>query len=262
MRRVSGKAWAAVGAVVFAAVTAIAATIGANVGNRVVPPPVDPAPVPGSGFTAAVNVIPKCGQHYSLADVIHPQTQAADLHAVSISDTAAMQVFLREHRGAPQSSITVEIVFTGTSRLPTRILDVKVDRLKTSTNLKGTALRTRCEGDPPARPVEVDLDLPPRDLVSQGKPYFDGKDLEVSIEERENLRMFVTAMANSYRWIFAVHYLDSTGVTTQGYLGVDGKIRDRPEEVPEDAEFSLTGPAPSYGVIYEASGGRFYLVPG
>jgi hypothetical protein len=259
-QRLSLKAWAAFGTVGLAAVTAIAATIGGNIGNRVVPPPVVPEPEPGGGFTAAVNVIPKCGQHYALTNTIDPQTQAADLHAVSTSDASAMQAFLRGHDGAPQSTITVEIVFTGTSRLPTRILDVKVDRLKTSANLNGTALRTRCEGDPPARPVEVDLDAPPRELTSQGKPYFDGKDLEVSVEVRENLRVFVTAKANSYRWIFAVRYLDGTGKVTKAYLGADERAYDRLDAVPEDAEFNLTGPARSYGVSYEASGGRFYLV--
>jgi hypothetical protein len=259
-RHISGKAWAVIGTVALAAVTAIAATIGANVGARVVPPPDEPEPEPGSGFTAAVNVIPKCGQHYALADTIDPKTQAADLLAVSTAAAGAMEAFLIDHRGAPQNTITVEIVFTGTSRLPTRILDVKVDRIKTSTNLNGTALRTRCEGDPPARPVEVDLDAPPRELMSQGKPYFDAKDLEVSVEERENLRVFATAKAHSYRWIFAVHFLDGAGKATKGYLGLDGRIYDRSEEVPEDVEFSLTGPATSYSVVYEESGGRFYLV--
>ncbi len=149
-----------------------------------------------------------------------------------------MQALLAKHQGAAQSTVTVEVVFTGTSVHPTRILDVKIDRLRRPANL--TSLRTECPGDPPARLLEVDLDTPPRDLMSDGEPYFVSKDLEVSIEERENLRIFVTAGECSCRWMFAVDYLDSTVTATRAYFGVHCQLHDWAEDVPQDAEFSLT----------------------
>jgi hypothetical protein len=258
--RLPGARWAALGAVALAAFVAIATPVGANIVNRVLPPSTDAEPKAGGGFAVAVRVIPKCGQQYALADAINPQTEAAELDGFSSGGTDGRQAFLRDHRGAPLGTITVEAVFTGKSRLPTRILDVQIDRLETSTSLKGTSLRTSCQGDPPARSVEVNLDSPPRELMSQGRPYFAEKDLEVSLEERENLRIFLTANAKSYRWIFVVHYLDAAGRVTQGYVGTDGRIYDRSDAVPKDVEFSLSGPAASYDVTYEESGGRLYPV--
>ncbi|MEU7971011.1 hypothetical protein AB0B48_03120 [Micromonospora sp. NPDC049089] len=259
MRRLSFKALTAIGTLATALVMAIVTAIGSNIGGWFVSAPPEPEPKPGSAFTAGIHIKPKCGQHYALAKALDPRTQAADLHALSVRDDGEMEAFLRAHRGSPQDTITVEVIFTGMSRTPTRILDVKIERLRVSPVLDGTALRTSCEGDPLARPVEVDLDTPPRELMSQGQPYFDQKDLEVSVEERENLRIVASAKANSYRWIFVVQYIDGSGNVAQGYLGADGQLHAQPDDVPQDAEFSLTGTATSYQVTYTESGGRFYL---
>jgi hypothetical protein len=216
-------------------------------------------PKPGGAFTPGISVVPRCGQGYALPDPVDPRTQAAELLAIGPQNNVEIDRFIKARRGAATGTITVEITFTGTSQRRTRILSVDVARLTQTANLAGTSLKTPCEGDPPVRAVELDLDEPPRSLMSSSSPYFDKHDLDVTVEERETLRIFASANNNSYRWVFAVRYVAGTGQPVTGYLGTDGHLHSVLEQVSTENEFSLTGQAKSYAVSYKASGGRFYL---
>ncbi|WP_433494911.1 hypothetical protein ACQP26_03305 [Micromonospora sp. CA-248089] len=225
--------------------------------NRSVPPPPEPTPTPGSGFEPAVRRIPKCGQSYAIGRTLDPQTEAAELLSIDRGGPS-FDDFLQRQHASPIGTITIEIVFTGRLQRPTRILDVRVARLETTQNLAGTELRTYCGGDPPARAVELDLDTPPRALISDKKPYFDGRDLDVTVEQRETLRISASARLHGYRWVFAIDHIDGSGVTVTSYLDANGGLYQDIAQVPDDAEFSLTGAAKTYGVRYQESGGRFY----
>ncbi|GAB4054927.1 hypothetical protein [Catellatospora paridis] len=219
----------------------------------------EPAPVlPGGGFTAGVSAVYACGQTYALAGGLDPDTGAGPLYELANASRPQMAQVLREQGGAAQTSVTVELILTGTSTRPTRILGVDVARLRTAPTLDGTLLRTPCDGTESVIPVSVDLDTAPRAMMSGSRPYFDGRNLDVSIDDRETLRVNMTAKQHSYSWIFAIRYIDSSGATATSYLDADGRIHTDPDNVLRDAEFTLTGPANRYAYVYRQSGSKFY----
>ncbi|BCY11835.1 hypothetical protein [Actinoplanes sp. L3-i22] len=225
--------------------------------ERHVPPAPDPKPTPGSGFEPAVTVIPRCGQIYAIDRVVDPDTDAAQLLGLAGSGAAGFNDFLRTERAAPVGSITVEVVFTGLLERPTRILDVRVDGLATTPSTAGTELQTYCGGDPPTRSVTLDMDTPPRSLMSAGKAYFTDRDLDVSVTERETLRISVSAARQNYRWYFAIDHIDATGARATSYLDAAGHLHTDPARVPVADFFAVTGAAKSYGARYTETGGRF-----
>ncbi|BBH70708.1 hypothetical protein ACTI_73930 [Actinoplanes sp. OR16] len=240
-----------------AALLAVAVTVAGAFGTRLVDRIMGPEP--GSGFEPAVAVIPRCGQVYAMDRVIDPDTGAAELLSLDGAGTAGFDDFLREQRAAPVESITVEITFTGQDQHPTRILDVRVEALQTAPNAAGTELATYCGGDPPTRTVTLDMDTPPRSLMSEGKPYFDGHDLDVSAQERETLRVSVSAARGNYRWYFAIDHIDGSNARTTSYIGRAGKLYTDAAEVPADDYFGVTGAAKAYGARYTETSGRFRL---
>ncbi|SCL20488.1 hypothetical protein GA0074692_0880 [Micromonospora pallida] len=89
-------------------------------------------------------------------------------------------------------------------------------------------------------------------------PYFDRHDLDVTVEERETLRISVSARLHGYRWVFAIDHIDGSGAHVTSYLDSQGRLYDDIAHIPGEAEFSLTGAAKAYGARYQESGGRFY----
>ncbi|MET8152291.1 hypothetical protein ACIBSW_10750 [Actinoplanes sp. NPDC049668] len=245
-------------ALVVAVVTAVLVAAATAYVNRVVPPP-EPVPTPGSGFQPAVGTIPACGQVYALDRVVDPRTGAAPLLAVDGSDTPAFDALLDRERAAPVGAITVEIVITGRLQRPTRILDVRADGVRAEPSAAGTELTTDCAGDSQTRLVTLDMDRPPRSLMHSGKPFFAEHDLDVTVTERETLRVSVTAQRRSYRWVFRIDHIDGAGARTTSYLDARGRLHRDRARVPEDAYFRITGAAKAYGARYIEEGGRFRL---
>ncbi|GLY03772.1 MULTISPECIES: hypothetical protein [Actinoplanes] len=250
--------------VIVASVTAAGAALATAVVNQIVPPPAvpatpEPTPAPGSGFQAAVATIPDCGQVYALDRVVDPRTGAAPLLALDGSSAPAFDDFLAREKASPVGRITVEMVFTGLFPSPTRILGVRVDGLRQGPNSAGTSMTTACEGDSSTRAVTLDMDTAPRSLRQAGRPYFDGHDLDVSIVDRETLRITVTARRHGYSWFFAIDHIDGAGKQVTDYLDVHGTLHGERHEVREDGRFRITGTAGTYGASYVEDGARFRL---
>jgi hypothetical protein len=55
---------------------------------------------------------------------------------------------------------------------------------------------------------------------------------------------------HSYRWVLAVDYVTAAGATDTVYVDTLGRLYGRPDQVPAPYQFGLTGPAPSYRVVY------------
>jgi hypothetical protein len=250
--QVRNRALALVGAVV----TAVAITVATAWANRTVPPP---DPIAGGGFTATVETAPECDQAYALPKPIDPRTEAAPLIAVEANDHKAVERFLQDQGGAPVGTTTVEVVLTGTSTNPTRIQDVAVARLRKAPVIAGTRLGTRCEGESDKRAVTIDLDSTGRPLLKDGRPFFKVKNLDVSISERETLLIAVSARQSSYCWIFSIRHPDTSGKSATSFLGRDGRLHPTANDVPQSADFCLTGPSKKYSTRYLATGPRFYF---
>lgn len=273
VRRLSAWAWVQIVALAGVIITTATAAVVSGAIDRLVFPkaadattaPSTPAtassPTPersaeastGGTFAVAVSIIYKCGQAYALPGRLDPQTEAGKLNS------EPMPQVLEEFGGSPQSTVTIEMIFSGGTERPTRILDVTVDRLETAPNLDGSALYTPCQGDKQTISTFLNLDHPPRSLMDGNQAYFDGHDLDVTSTDRETLRIAVTAAEHSYHWIFAIRYLNAADAVATAYVGNDGRLYDRPDQVPASVVFSLTGPASKYAVAYQASDGRFSI---
>nr|BFE70415.1 hypothetical protein GCM10020092_037160 [Actinoplanes digitatis] len=107
--------------------------------------------------------------------------------------------------------------------------------------------------------VTLDMDRPPRSLMHSGKPFFAEHDLDVTVAERETLRVSVTAQRRSYRWVFGIDHVDGAGARTTSYLDARGRLHRDRARVPEDDYFRITGAASTYGARYIEEGGRFRL---
>ena len=204
----------------------------------------------GPGFRVAVDLVYSEGQAFALPQAVTSGRHAAQLLAGFPDPQRDMTAFLRDTMGQAQRSLTAKIVFTGTVDRPTRIIGLRVQKTHTAPNLNGTAIRTSSAGEPVTIPLTVDLDHATPRVLSHGKPYFPGHDIEVTRNIRETFSARFVAVRHSYRWVIAVDYVTAAGASDTIYVDTLGRPYDRPDQVPAADQFGLTGPASGYRVVY------------
>jgi hypothetical protein len=209
--------------------------------------PGDPS---GRGFQIAVDLVYREGQAFALPRAVTSGKYAAQLLAGFPDLQHDMTAFLRDTMGQAQRSLTAKIVFTGTVDRPARIIGLRVQKTRTAPNLSGTAIRTSSAGEPGTIPLTVELDHATPRVLSHGKPYFPGHDIEVTRNIRETFAAQFIAARHSYRWVIAVDYVTAAGATDTVYVDTLGRLYGRPDQVSAAYQFGLTGPAPSYRVVY------------
>jgi hypothetical protein len=204
----------------------------------------------GRGFQVAVDLVYSEGQAFALPQAVASGKHAAQLLTGFPDPQHDITAFLRDTMGQAQRSLTAKIVFTGTVNRPTRIIGLRVQKTHTASNLNGTAIRTSSAGEPTTISLTVDLDHATPRVLSHGKPYFPGHDIEVTRNIRETFSAQFVAVRHSYRWVIAVDYVTAAGASDTAYVDALGKLYGRADQVPAAYQFGLTGPAARYRMVY------------
>jgi hypothetical protein len=251
-----------------AVITGFFMQIGVHVSDQVTTessaaPATAQARVDPRGFTVAVNEHYRAGQTYALSAPLTSGPQVAALLAGFTDRQHDMQSYLATNAGAPVGAFDAEIVFTGTRSDTVRIVQMRVQVIGTAPNLSGTQILTSSGGQSDTIPVTVDLDRPtPEVIAANGKPYFDGRDIDVSENVHETFQASFTVTKYLCRWIFAVDYIDPTGTRQSVYFDALGHLYPKATDIAVRDAFALTGKAPGYTVTYQdnyPAGSGFHL---
>jgi hypothetical protein len=242
-------------ALVVVAVGVVAAGWLGAVGSNLAPGGDDAGPSaarPETPFSVAAATDVGEGGDWALPRPARDTADAAGLLDGSF-DGVGLPEYVQRRGGAGVGTVYCNVVLTGPSDAAMRVTRVAVHRYPTRPVLTGTVVRTPAAGDVGAIPLSIDLDKPGEELTgADGTPHFRTRAVELGPGEHATLAVTVTGTRAHYRWALRIDYVDAGGRAKTVLAGRDGTLYPRPQDVPADNYFALTGPAPRYGVEYES----------
>jgi hypothetical protein len=158
--------------------------------------------------------------------------------------------FLEHHEGAPVGTLVVSLVLTGHRDPGVRIIGIGVEKVQTEPVLAGTSIKLNSAGEAASIELAANLDETRPKILSNGAPYFPGRNITLKNGEQENLKVSLTASAKLYRWTFVIDYVDEAGAAHKVFVNRLGRTFPDPSGSPLGELFTLTGAAPSYGAAW------------
>jgi hypothetical protein len=158
------------------------------------------------------------------------------------------------HEGAPVGTLVGSLVLTGHRDPGVRIIGIGVEKVQTEPVLAGTSIQLNSAGEAPSIELAANLDETRPKILSNGAPYFPGRNITLKNGEQENLKVSLTASAKLYRWTFVIDYVDEAGAAHKVFVNRLGHTFPDPSGSPLGELFTLTGAAPTYGAAWVENG--------
>jgi hypothetical protein len=137
----------------------------------------------------------------------HASVAVAD-RSLTIEEIPA---YLTERGAVPVAELRTVLVLEGHKSGGIRITRIRPVVVRRSETLSGTYISCCVYGAGPIDPLEMEvaMDAAAPALRLDGKPYFPGKNIDLSLNERITLNLSFTARRHTYSWYMEVAYISA-----------------------------------------------------